>query len=67
VAVPSERIIALAVLRAAFLGGEYAQRLVSGTARVIERLRIFERNLLVVLACTTKNGQRIFCTTPSRQ
>src|SRR5262245_65450296 len=43
-------IVALAVLRAAFLAGEHAQRLVFRSAGIVERLRIAQRNLLVVLA-----------------
>ena len=38
------------MLRAALLRGEHAQRLVGGARRVVERLRIFQRNSLVVLA-----------------
>src|SRR5438132_410692 len=48
------KIVALAVLRAAFLGGEHAQRLVGRPAGVVERLRILERDLLVVLAMHAK-------------
>src|SRR5215470_16396238 len=43
-------IVALAVLGAAFLAREHAQRLVLRPTSVVERLRILERNLLVVLA-----------------
>src|SRR5262249_62138177 len=43
-------IVALAVLRAAFLAGEHAQRLVFRPAGIVERLRIAQRNLLVVFA-----------------
>src|SRR6202035_3895331 len=38
------------MLRAALFRREYAQRLVGGAGRIVERLRIFERNLLVVFA-----------------
>src|SRR5262249_47460439 len=43
-------IVALAVLRAAFLAGEHAQRLVFRSAGTGERRRIAQRNLPVVLA-----------------
>src|SRR6266481_2088236 len=43
-------VVALAVLRAAFLAGEDAQRLVLRAAGVVERLRIPEWDLLVILA-----------------
>ena len=38
------------MLRAALLRCKYAQRLVGRAGRVVERLRVFERNLFVVLA-----------------
>src|SRR6516165_758324 len=43
-------IVALAVLRAAFLAREHAQRLVFRPAGIVEPLRIAQRNLLVVFA-----------------
>src|SRR5262245_54422851 len=41
-------VIALAMLGAAFLAREHAQRLVLRSAGVVERLRVGERDLLVV-------------------
>src|SRR5262245_4965456 len=49
-------IVALTVLRAALFGGEDTQRLVGRSAGVVERLRVGERNLLVV--CPVGNEKR---------
>src|SRR5262245_64298770 len=43
-------IVALAVLRAALLGGEHAQRLVLRAAGLVQRLRVADANLHVVFA-----------------
>src|SRR5262249_10281843 len=47
-------VVALAVLRAAFLAGEDPQRLVLRSAGIVERLRVSERDRLAALAMHPK-------------